>query len=117
MHSYYQYRVDCILFNWSAGHSRTQNTSNISSEAKNVTAGPEDSGVEVGQESEQENTSGKEVKSAIDVGNSVDNLPDEKQNQDLPGPASRSHTEHIVFGGKSIVEGHDNENKKSKPAR
>lgn len=88
--------------------------------AKNVTAGLEDSGVEVGQESEQENTPGKAVKPAADApGDSVNDLPcSEKQKRvkESVEPASRSTTEHIVFGGKSIDEA-ESEAKKNKPAR
>lgn len=71
--------------------------------------------MEVGLESEQENTPGNAVKATVDAGNSVDNLPNEKQKQE-PAP-SRSNAEHIVFGGKSIVEEPDNETKKSKSVR
>ncbi len=89
--------------------------------AKNVTAGLEDSGVEVGQESEQENTPGKAVKPATDVqGDSVNNLScseEQKKVKESIKPAqSRSTTEHIVFGGKSIDEA-KSETKKNKTAR
>ena len=81
-------------------------SSDSSAAAKNVTAGLEDSGVEVGQESEQENTPGKAVKLAADVGESVRDLPSDQQKQvkESVEQASRSTTENIVFGGKSIEE-------------
>ena len=73
--------------------------------------------MEVGQESEQENTPGRAVKLAADVGSSLHNVPAEKQKQELPGQLNRSNTEHIEFGGKSIVEEHGHETRKSKAAR
>ena len=109
------YVFDCTLL-YLGGDPRTQSSSNDSSGAKNVTTGLEDSGVEVGQESEQESTSGRAVKSAGDVGNIVYNLPPEKHTQEVPGQVNRSNTEHIEFGGKSIVEEHGNETRKSKAA-
>lgn len=105
----------CTLF-YLGDDPRTQSSSNDSSGAKNVTTGLEDSGVEVGQESEQESTSGRAVKPAADVGNSVHNVPAEKQKQVVPGQVNRSNTEHIEFGGKSIIEEHGNETRKSKAA-
>ena len=56
---------ECILCFWLAEEARVLIPSSDSSGAKNVTTGLEDSGVEVGQESEQENAPGRAVKSAI----------------------------------------------------
>ena len=110
------YVFDCTLL-YLGDDPRTQSSSNDSSGAKNAMTGLEDSGVEVGQESEQESTSGRAMKSAADVGNIVYNLPPGKQTQEVPlGQVNRSNTEHIEFGGKSIVEEHGNETRKSKAA-
>ncbi|XP_078364654.1 ubiquitin carboxyl-terminal hydrolase 10-like isoform X2 [Oculina patagonica] len=106
---------------YGAGDARAQISSSDSSvAAKNVTTGLEDSGVEVGQESEQENTPGKAVKPAADVpGDSVNALPsseEQKKARESIEPAqSRITTEHIVFGGKSIDEALSVA-KKNKPA-
>lgn len=89
--------------------------SSDSSGAKNVTTGLEDSGVEVGQESEQENAPGRAVKSAIGGSDSVNSLPNEKQKQS-PESLSRSNNDNFVFGGKSIVEEPNNEKEKYKSA-
>ena len=108
-----------LLLLLAAGDAKVQIlTSDSSVAAKNVTAGLEDSGVEVGQESEQENTPRKAEKPAVDAGDSVDDLPDNKQKQvkDLPEPAGRNTTEQIVFAGNSIDEP-ENEKTKNKPAR
>ena len=61
--------------------------------AKNVTTGLEDSGVEIGQESEQESAPAKTGKSATVAG----------EKEQSAGPVIRSNNEHIVFGGQSIV--------------
>ena len=112
-------RNSVFLLKFTAGDARAQISSSDSSvAAKNVTAGLEDSGVEVGQESEQENTPGGAVKTAADVRDSVSELPSENQkkvNESIE-PASRTTTEHIVFGGKSIDQA-ETEAKKNKPAR
>lgn len=94
--------------------ARGQSLSSDSAGAKNVPAGLEDSGVEVGQESEQENAPGKTVKFADDVKN---NVPHEKQNREPPGQGKQSNNEVIEFGGKSIVEQTNLETNKGKPVR
>ena len=99
-----------------AGDSSTHVSSNDSSAAaKNVTAGLEDSGVEVGQESEQETFTGKLAKTTAGTG---DCLPEAKQKQVKQSSEKtiQSNSEHIVFGGNSIKE-HEQDVRQSKPER
>lgn len=71
--------MTCLFLCFVAGDSSTHVSSNDSSAAaKNVTAGLEDSGVEVGQESEQETSPGKLVKTAAGTG---DCLPEANRNK------------------------------------
>lgn len=103
------------LFCWLTGDDlRVQISSRDSSAAtKNASVGLEDSGVEVGQESEQENTSGKAIATV-----SVHELLKRTTKQDRGSTESsrRNTTEHIVFGGKSIPEA-ESETKKNKSQR
>lgn len=103
------------LFCWLTGDDlRVQISSRDSSAAtKNASVGLEDSGVEVGQESEQENTSGKAIATV-----SVHELLKRTTKQDRGSTKSsrRNTTEHIVFGGKSIPEA-ESETKKNKSQR
>ena len=96
--------MTCLFLCLVAGDSSTHVSSNDSSAAaKNVTAGLEDSGVEVGQESEQETSPGKLVKTAAGTG---DCLPEAKQKQVKQSSEKtiQSSSELIVFGGNSIKE-------------
>ena len=74
-------------------------SSDSSAATKNVGIGPEDSGVEVGQESEQENAPGKAV-AVVSVHELINKTP--KRDKESTESSRRSTTEHIVFGGKSI---------------
>lgn len=108
------------LFHWlTADDSRVQISSSDSSAAtKNVAVGLEDSGVEVGQESEQENTPGKAVKPTAVAAVLVHELLNEKPKQVKESTESPRHgtAEQIVFGGKSIQEP-ESETKKNKSER
>ena len=103
------------LFYWlTADASRVQiSSSDSSAVTKNASVGLEDSGVEVGQESEQENTSGKAI-AAVSVHELLTKTP--KQEKESTESPRRSTTEHIVFGGKSIQEP-ESETKKNKSER
>lgn len=103
------------LFFWlTADDSRVQiSSSDSSAAAKNVGVGLEDSGVEVGQESEQENAPGKAV-AVVSVHELLNKTP--KQDRESTESPRRSTTEHIVFGGKSIQEP-EREKKKIKSER
>ena len=108
--------MTCLFLCFVAGDSSTHVSSNDSSAAaKNVTAGLEDSGVEVGQESEQETSPGKLVKTTAGAG---DCLPEVKQKQVKQSSEKtiQSSSEHIVFGGNSIKE-HEQDVRQSKPER
>ena len=98
-----------------AGDSSTHVSNDSSAAAKNVTAGLEDSGVEVGQESEQETSPGKLAKTTAGTG---DCLPEAKQKQVKQSSEKtiQSSSEHIVFGGNSIKE-HEQDVRQSKPER
>ncbi|KAK2548122.1 hypothetical protein P5673_031729 [Acropora cervicornis] len=79
--------------------------------------GPDDSGVEVGQESEQESASGK----AVHFSNNSINLVnysgfDKKEEQEPLDGIIQTNTGHIHFGQKSIVEDHDKEKRRVKPS-
>lgn len=88
--------------NCGADDSRVQILSSDSSAAtKHVGIGLEDSGVEVGQESEQENAPGKAV--AVVSVHELINKTSKRDKESTESPR-RSTTEHIVFGGKSIQE-------------
>ena len=76
-------------------------SSDSSAVTKNVGVGLEDSGVEVGQESEQENAPGKAV-AVVSVQELLNKAP--KQVKESTESPRHSTTEHIVFGGKSIQE-------------
>lgn len=91
------------MFYWlTADDLRVQISSSDSSAAtKNVGIGLEDSGVEVGQESEQENAPGKAV-AVVSVHELINKTP--KRDKESTESSRRSTTEHIVFGGKSIQE-------------
>lgn len=91
------------MFYWlTADDSKVQILSSDSSAAtKNVGIGLEDSGVEVGQESEQENVPGKAV-AVVSVHELINKVP--KRDKESTEAPRRSTTEHIVFGGKSIQE-------------
>lgn len=108
--------MTCLFLCLVAGDSSTHVSSNDSSvAAKNVTAGLEDSGVEVGQESEQETSPGKLVKTTAGAS---DCLPEAKQKQVKQSSEKtiQSSSEHIVFGGNSIKE-HEQDVRQSKPER
>lgn len=94
-------------FNGTAGDTSTQvSSSDSSAAAKNVTAGLEDSGVEVGQESEQETSSGKLVRTTASVGDTVARSPEAKQKQVTRSSDKtvQSNSEHFVFCGNSNKE-------------
>lgn len=112
--SYKKYPRRALFFWLIADDLRVQISSSDSSVAtKNVGVGLEDSGVEVGQESEQENTPGKAV-AVVSVHELLNKTP--KQNTESSEFPRRSTTEQIVFGGKSIQEP-ESETKKIKSER
>lgn len=79
--------------------------------------GPDDSGVEVGQESEQESASGKAVHFSNNSINLVnDSAFDKKEEQEPLDGIIQTNTGHIHFGQKSIVEDHDKEKRRVKPS-
>lgn len=86
--------------------------------SQNAPTGPDDSGVEVGQESEQESASGKAVHFSNNSINLVnDSAFDKKEEQEPLDRIIQTNTGHIHFGQKSIVEDHDKEKKRVKPSR
>jgi len=103
------------LFYWLTDDDlRVQISSRNSSAAtKNASVGLEDSGVEVGQESEQENTSGKAI-ATVSVHELLKRTT--KQDRESTESSRRNTTEHIVFGGKGIPEA-ESETKKNKSQR
>lgn len=89
---------------------RTQSLSSDTPGAKNIHAGPEDSGVEVGQESEQESAPGMVVQSMSNASNLLDK-------QKMLGQMNRTNVGHTEFGEKSISEEHDIEKRTARPSR
>ena len=89
---------------------RTQSLSSDTPGAKNIHAGPEDSGVEVGQESEQESAPGMVVQSMSNASNLLDE-------QKMLGQMNRTNVGHTEFGEKSISEEHDIEKRTARPSR
>lgn len=88
-------------------------SSDSSAATKNASVGLEDSGVEVGQESEQENTSGRAI-ATVSVHELLKRTT--KQGRESTESSRRNTTEHIVFGGKGIPEA-ESETKKNKSQR
>lgn len=87
-------------------------------ESKTLPTGPDDSGVEVGQESEQESASGKVVHFSNNAISLVDEFaPDKKEEQEPLDQIIQTNTGLIHFCQKSIVEDHGKEKRRVKPSR
>lgn len=96
---------------------RTQSLTSDIPESQNAPTGTCDSGVEVGQESEQESASGKAVHFSNNSINLVnDSAFDKKEEQEPLDGIIQTNTGHIHFGQKSIVEDHDKEKRRVKPS-